>query len=60
MSSVQEIELAIGKLSPRELEDLREWIDETYTQPIDTRLKADVEAGRMDDRIQRALADYRA
>lgn len=36
------------------------WMDEHYPQPIDTQLKADLEAGRIDDRINRALADHKA
>lgn len=60
MSGVQEIELAIGKLSPQEVEELQAWMEERYTQPIDTQLKADVASGRMDSRIQQALSDHRA
>jgi len=60
MSGIQEIELAIRKLSPQELEELQTWMEEQYTQPIDAQLKADLGAGRMDSRIQQALADHRA
>ncbi len=61
MSTVKDIETAIGKLTPQECEELREWFDEHHRpQPIDRRLRADLNAGRMDDRIQRALTDHTA
>ncbi len=60
MSTVQEIEQAIGKLSPQEVEELHAWMEEQYPEPIDARLKADLEAGRMDSRIQAALGDHKA
>jgi hypothetical protein len=60
MSTVQEIESAIGKLSPQEVDELSAWMDEQYPQPIDAQLKADLEAGRMDARIRQALADREA
>jgi len=54
--TVLEIERAIGSLSPRELDELYTWMDQN--SPIDVQLKADLEAGRMDDRLARALADH--
>ena len=60
MSTVQEIEHAIGKLSAQELEELHAWMEEQYPQPIDAQLKADLDAGRMDARIRQALADHKA
>ena len=35
MQTVQEIERAIGTLSPREVEELQSWMDERFSQPID-------------------------
>jgi len=60
LNTVQEIEHAIRALTPSELEDLYAWLDRYCPQPIDTQLKADLEAGRIDDRINRALADHKA
>lgn len=61
MTSVREIEMAIGKLTPEEFEELRRWLDQySRPQPIDAQLKADLDAGRIDERINRALADHRA
>ena len=58
MNSLLEIERAIGALSPNELDKLYTWMDRNC--PIDVQLKTDLDAGRIDDRIARALADHRA
>jgi hypothetical protein len=60
MDTLREIERAIRALSPRELEELYSWMDEHCPQPIDAQLKADLDAGRIDDRIRRALVDHKA
>jgi hypothetical protein len=33
------------------------WVDEYYPDPDDAHLKADIGAGRFDERINRAIAD---
>jgi len=58
MNNVLEIERAIRALSPSELDELYAWMDQNC--PIDAQLKTDLDAGRIDDRIARALADRRA
>lgn len=58
MNTVLEIERAISALSPNELDELYTWMDQIC--PIDVQLKTDLDAGRIDDRIARALADRRA
>jgi hypothetical protein len=58
--TVQDIERAIEALTPQQMEELYQWLDQRYPQPIDVQLKADLEAGRIDDRINRALADHKA
>jgi len=60
LNSLQEIEHAIEALSPEQREQLSEWLDEHYPLPVDVQLKADIEAGRFDDRIARAVADNKA
>jgi hypothetical protein len=60
LDTVQEIERAIDALTPQQLEELYLWLDQRYSQPIDAQLKADLEAGRIDDRLNRALADHKA
>jgi hypothetical protein len=60
LNTVQEIERAIRALTPSELEELYAWLDQHCPHPIDVQLKADLDAGRLDDRIHRALADHKA
>jgi hypothetical protein len=60
LNTVQEIEQAIRTLMPSELEELYAWLDQHCPQPIDAQLNADLDAGRIDDRINRALADHEA
>ena len=58
MQTIQEIERAIGSLTTSELEELYAWMDHNCPLPIDAQLKADLNAGRLDTRIQRALAGH--
>jgi len=60
MNTVHEIERAIDALTPQQMEELYEWLDQRHPQPIDAQLKADLDAGRIDNRINRALADHKA
>ncbi len=56
LNTVEEIERAIGALTPQEWEELRSWLDQyTRPQPIDLRIQADAVAGRLDKAVQRAL-----
>jgi uncharacterized protein (DUF305 family) len=56
-STVKEIERAIQGLTRQEIEELHAWLEEHYPQPIDVQLKADLQAGRLDAAINRALDD---
>jgi hypothetical protein len=58
-NTVEEIERAIDGLTPQQMEELYVWLDTRHPQPIDAQIKADLGAGRIDDRIKRALADYK-
>jgi hypothetical protein len=60
LKTVQEIERAIDALTPQQIEELYAWFDQRHPQLFDTQLKADLDAGRIDDRINRALADHKA
>ena len=60
MNTVHEIERAIDALTPQQMEELYVWLDQRHPQPIDAQLKADLDAGRIDNRINRALADHKA
>ncbi|MGO9970381.1 MAG: hypothetical protein ACLPY2_24230 [Bryobacteraceae bacterium] len=57
LSTVREIERAIGALAPQELEELYSWLDQHCPQPIDVRVQSDLAAGRLDRAIHRALDD---
>lgn len=56
-STVKEIERAIQGLSRQEIEELYSWLEEHYPDPMDTKLKTDLAAGRLDAAIDQALDD---
>jgi hypothetical protein len=61
LNTLEDIETAIEKLTPQECEQLRQWFEQlSRPQSIDAQLKADLDAGRIDARIKRALADHKA
>jgi hypothetical protein len=55
--AVQDIEQAIGALTPHELQELYAWLDQHGPQPIDDRLQSGLSAGHFDKAIEQALAD---
>jgi len=55
LNTVEEIERAIEALTRAQVEELYLWLEEHHSQSIDAQLKADLEAGRLDDPINRAL-----
>jgi hypothetical protein len=57
LNTVQEIERAIATLTLQQLGELYAWLDQYDPQPIDARLQSDLEAGRLDNAIARALDD---
>jgi hypothetical protein len=57
LSTVQEIERAIEALKSQELEELYSWLEQNCPQPIDARVQSDLDAGRLDKAIHRALDD---
>ncbi len=57
INTVQEIERAIGALTPSEVQELYLWLDQHYPHPFDARVQSDLAAGRLDSAIQRALDD---
>jgi hypothetical protein len=60
LNTIQEIERAIDALTPQQMEELYVWFDQRHPQLIDAQLKSDLDAGRIDDRINRALAGHKA
>jgi hypothetical protein len=56
LTTVQEIEQAIGMLTEQETSELYEWLDQR-PDPFEVRVAADLEAGRLDGAIAEALSD---
>jgi hypothetical protein len=57
LETVEEIERAIGALSPSQIEDLYERLERKFPSALDTCLPSDIAAGRLDKAIFRALDD---
>jgi hypothetical protein len=61
LSTVKDIESAIERLTTHEFSQLRTWLDQYEgPQAIDLQLSTDLAAGKLDDRIRRALAEHKA
>ena len=59
-SEVEEIKSAITLLHRTELVDLGEWFRHFEAQAWDAQLEEDIEAGRLDELAEEALADFEA
>lgn len=55
MTTVQDIERAIAELTPEQRESLLSRLDESFPLPIDLQLAEDLDAGRLDGLIERAI-----
>ena len=60
MSTLAEIERAIQRLSPEDLEKLRAWMEEFAANQWDRRIECDAAAGKLDGLATEALAEFRA
>jgi hypothetical protein len=60
MSTLQEIEDAISRLSPDDQATLRAWLVEFYGDQWDRQIEADAAAGRLDWLADEAREDLRA
>jgi hypothetical protein len=60
MSTVEQIEAAILKLSPQELSCLADWVLDLDEQRWDEQIERDVAAGKLDFLAQEALAEFEA
>ncbi len=56
-NTLQEIERAIAALAPEELEELYLWLEQHQPHTLDARIQSDLQAGRLDRSIHRALDD---
>jgi hypothetical protein len=59
MTTVEDIEKAIEKLSTREFDRLRAWFDEFQAERFDEKIARDAQAGKLDPLADRAIADFR-
>lgn len=59
MSTVQDIENAVRRLSPEDLAAFRSWFAEFDAQLWDRQFEEDVAAGRLDTLAEEALKDLR-
>jgi hypothetical protein len=59
LTTIQDIERAIDGLTPEQLDELYQWLEDRHPQPVDVQLKGDLEAGCIDDGINRAVADHK-
>ena len=57
MSTVQEIQAAIPELSPKELEELKEWLEDYFEDQLE--LTDEVKAKLDESRAQIAAGQYR-
>jgi hypothetical protein len=60
MSTVEQIEAAILKLSPQELSQLADWVLDLDEQRWDEQIERDIAAGKLDFLAQEALAEFEA
>lgn len=60
MSTVEELEAAVQRLSPDERAAFRAWFAEFDAQEWDRQLESDIAAGRLDWLAAEALADLQA
>ncbi len=60
MSTVLEIEAAIAKLPPQEIEAIANWLAEWREELWDRQIAADAQSGKLNSLIQEAKTGYRA
>jgi len=60
VSTVEQIEEAIQKLSREEFFRLHEWIRDRFDDEWDRQIEEDIRAGRLDKLAEEALAEHRA
>jgi hypothetical protein len=60
MSTVEQIEAAILKLSSQELSQLADWVLALYEQRWDEQIEQDIAAGKLNFLAQEALAEFEA
>ena len=59
MTTVEDIESAIAKLSAPELDRLRDWFEAFQAARFDAKIERDAKAGKLDRLAEQALAEHR-
>ncbi|HXU46289.1 MAG TPA: hypothetical protein VN783_12240 [Thermoanaerobaculia bacterium] len=60
MSQVKQLEQNVQKLSPKDLAEFRRWFLEFDARLWDEQIEADQRAGKLDDLLSEARADFAA
>jgi len=60
MSSIEEIEAAVARLSPQELAEFRTWFNRFDAEAWDRQFEKDAVSGRLDALANEALEDLHA
>jgi len=60
MTTLEKLKGEISKLPEAEVAQLRTWLDEIEEQRFDDQIERDAAAGKLDDLIEEAKADYKA
>ncbi|HUY33096.1 MAG TPA: hypothetical protein VMV69_09965 [Pirellulales bacterium] len=60
MNTVEAITTAIAQLSPEQVAQVRAWLVEYAERQWDQQIAQDERDGRLDDLLERALAEHRA
>lgn len=56
--SVKDLELAVTRLRPEELDVFAQWFEEFLADAWDRRIESDIAAGRLDEAGRKADADF--
>lgn len=56
--TLEEMEVAITNLSPKELDELMVWFEEYYAQMWDKQIEEDVNSGRLDQLLADVDKEY--
>jgi hypothetical protein len=59
MTTVEEIEEAVEKLSPDKLAKFRAWFEEFEATRFDLKIEQDAKSGKLDKLAGEAIADFR-
>ncbi len=59
MTTVEEIEKAVAKLTPKQLATFRAWFDAFQAQLFDEQIERDAKAGKLDKFAEEAVREHR-